>query len=351
MTRRLLWILSPCVLLSFSKCDGPTEPSGPYRLEIFQAFDGTSPEGYVFESQAYAINAAGVVVGMAEKAGFPFNGAAQWSTNGRPTGLVVNDRFLAIGRSINIVGQVVGRGRCRSGQAEPNYGCIWENGGLRQLPMLDHYDGLSDARSINNRGEIVGWAEGTSTFDHAVLWRDSIALDLGTLGGTQSQAFDIDESSRIVGWARLPNGLLHAFLWQDGAMIDLDTLPGESIAHAINDSGVVVGWVGDFDNKRAFVWFDGGMELLPGGSEVSEALGLNNRGEVVGTYVRSGTTGVDFRAALWKDGARYDLTDLIGNDNITLNFAYAINASGQIVGVGTHHDNNASQFGFRLTPR
>ncbi len=71
---------------------------------------------------------------------------------------------------------------------------------------------------------------------------DLTATDLGTLGGTSSQAFGINDHGQVVGQSRLANGQLRAFLWEDGAMTDLGTLGGTfSLARGINDLGQVVG--------------------------------------------------------------------------------------------------------------
>ena len=87
------------------------------------------------------------------------------------------------------------------------------------------------------------------------------------------------------------------------------------------------------------------MSLLPG-SGSSQAFDINNRGDVVGTYIVSGTT---FHAALWRDGVRYDLNDLVGDQRVCLNWANAINDAGWIVGVGARKS-DAREFGFLLTP-
>jgi probable HAF family extracellular repeat protein len=129
-------------------------------------------------------------------------------------------------------------------------------------------------------------------------------------------------------------------------MTDLGPLgEEESIAYAINDSGQVVGRVGDLGSSRAVLWEKGTMRFLTG-SESSEAFGINSQGEVVGTYIVSGTT---YHAALWRNGLRYDLNDLMGDSRLSLDWATAINDAGQIVGVGAWKS-DAREFGFLLTP-
>ena len=48
--------------------------------------------------------------------------------------------------------------------------------------------------------------------------------DLGTLGGTRSEALAVNASGVIVGWAQTTQGDDHAFIWRDGVMTDLNTL-------------------------------------------------------------------------------------------------------------------------------
>jgi probable HAF family extracellular repeat protein len=48
---------------------------------------------------------------------------------------------------------------------------------------------------------------------HAFFWNDGVMTDLGTLGGTDSRAEDINEGSQVVGISETALGT-HAVLWQ-----------------------------------------------------------------------------------------------------------------------------------------
>jgi probable HAF family extracellular repeat protein len=66
--------------------------------------------------------------------------------------------------------------------------------------------------------------------------------DLGTLGGEESVAYDLNEKGQVVGKSQTASGDWHAFLWKDGSMKDLGSLGGESCACAINEKGEVAGY-------------------------------------------------------------------------------------------------------------
>src|ERR1700730_12556699 len=72
--------------------------------------------------------------------------------------------------------------------------------------------------------------------------------DLGTLGGTFSQAFGMNDKGAVVGYATLPGDTaLHAFLWRKGEMTDLGTLGGSdsraySQALSVNERNEVLGF-------------------------------------------------------------------------------------------------------------
>jgi len=67
-------------------------------------------------------------------------------------------------------------------------------------------------------------------------------IDLGTLGGSDSQAHGINQRGQVVGVSTTSAGVGHAFLWEKGTMVDLGTLGGNfSQAMGINVQGLIVG--------------------------------------------------------------------------------------------------------------
>lgn len=71
-------------------------------------------------------------------------------------------------------------------------------------------EGMTSA--INKHGQVVGWYKFNGQ-DRAFLWDNGELMDLGTFGGSQSRAYDINDAGQIVGWAMLPGDTAyHAFL-------------------------------------------------------------------------------------------------------------------------------------------
>ena len=106
----------------------------------------------------------------------------------------------------------------------------------------------SDAWDINASGQVVGASglTGDSAF-HAYFYSGGIMKDLGTLGGKDSEACGINAGGQVVGYSWLDgDSVRHAFLWSGGVMTDLNTLlPSGSgwtleVANAINDLGQIV---------------------------------------------------------------------------------------------------------------
>jgi len=167
---------------------------------------------------------------------------------------------------------------------------------MLELPPLNPEKPFAFAAAINAGGVIVGSAMASDSEYHAVTWKDGHIRDLGTLGGMTSAALDINATGHIVGRSGSQSGKQRAFLYASGEMVELGSLGHEdSIANAINNAGVVVGrsWVAPGEH-HAFLFIDANMfdlnDLVDslGGFTLTEATGVNDRLEIVGSGYLAG---------------------------------------------------------------
>jgi probable HAF family extracellular repeat protein len=236
---------------------------------------------------------------------------------------------------------------------------LWQ-GVMTRLPTLGGENGF--ANQINDRGEIAGIAE-TSATDPTpgcpvhqfapVVWKNGVVHELPLLpGDSDGVAAAINEMGEVAGASGTcaplnPNtGLYlaenHALVWKDGKAIDLGTLGPNGIpgagnhACAINNRGEAVGHVSSQASTVAFLWTrEKGMQGLGtvAGDLASFALGINDEGAVVGQSVSADFS--TFRAFLWEKGVMTDLNTLVAVNPGKLNLLLgeSINSRGEITGL------------------
>lgn len=194
------------------------------------------------------------------------------------------------------------------------------------------------ALGLNSFGVAVGVAHIPEA--RGVIWNPG-PVKLPVLG-LNSVAYAVNDSGHVVGaWGN--NALLEgaeidpvtgaagqAFLYRDGEMHDLASVFGAqvSVATDINKDGLIAVWAGDIGSRHAFLYNSSlagsvpkDLGVLPGSDE-SQAMALNNKGNVVGISKKK-------FASDNPHGFLYDkgLVDL-GPET----YVYDINEQGKIIG-------------------
>jgi probable HAF family extracellular repeat protein len=131
-------------------------------------------------------------------------------------------------------------GRCHYAENDKLTPVIWSAFASQpiQLPQLPGVE-RSSPNAINDAGVIVGLAMPTGGASHAVRWVPSgstwVIEDLGTLGG-DSEARSINNLGQIIGISRVGE-TEHAFVWEQGSgMRPLAALGAQgSVAFGLND--------------------------------------------------------------------------------------------------------------------
>jgi probable HAF family extracellular repeat protein len=189
---------------------------------------------------------------------------------------------------------------------------IWKDGKMIDLGTLGGTCG--SVTGFNSRGNVVGVSDlAGDLISHPFLWTKNRGMqDLGTLGGDTGFTNWINDAGDIAGKADLPGPQPQnhdAVLWRNDVMIDLGTLSGDSCANAyyVNSRGQVVGTSENRDlcslssGEHAFLWEnDGPMVdlntlITPGSSlQLTYAVAINNRGEIAGFGVPTGCAPQDY---------------------------------------------------------
>jgi probable HAF family extracellular repeat protein len=213
----------------------------------------------------------------------------------------------------------------------------------------------------------LAWSLGLAFAASSCFAQMYTVTDLGTLGGTQSAAAGINASGQVAGWALSSNDTAtHAFRTAPNRPInpatdDLGTLGPQSsnmISAAINASGQVAGnsW-GSFTHafrtapNRPINPATDDLGTL--GADITEAFGINDSGQVVGTSDTGTPIPLTFHAFRTAPNSAIkpstdDLGTLSGGVNsFDESQAYGINASGQVVGWST---TGGRVHAFRTTP-
>jgi probable HAF family extracellular repeat protein len=266
--------------------------------------------------------------------------------------------------------------------------------GFNGLIDLGTFGGRDSVAFTFAAGRVAGQAQIASGQQRAFVYdlHTHTMTNLGTLGGTWSAAYGVHYesvvgASRIAGDARvrafryqggtmsaLPvdlggdsaakgtngadivgyscvagNTSCRAFLFSAGTATYFGSTTGKTVANDINSNSEIVGsfTVGTSTAMHAFQYANGTMtDLGTLGGTSSEALGMNELGDVVGTSRNSAGAARAF--VVWHDGVMTNLNSLIpSGSGWVLETATGISDSRQIVGTGVF---NGVRRAYLLTP-
>ena len=203
--------------------------------------------------------------------------------------------------------------------------------------------GFTSLQGINDRSEIVGgFVVGESL--GFVISRGEITRT-GCPGAIFTALLGINNSGAMAGSCY--DGTNHAFFRNQAGQYTLINVPGAIITQgrSLNDRNQVVGYYLDQnENQHGFVWEKEAFvtfDLPDLGNVISYPLGINNRGQIAGTFTQS-PCNCNERGFLLSD----DRLTVIDFPGATATIVNGINDEGDIV--GTYVDRNEKHHGFVL---
>ncbi len=200
--------------------------------------------------------------------------------------------------------------------------CVLDTHEIVDLGALFPTQVSGSAVAIHDGLVLGAWRDSSDGLQHGFLWSDGQAIDLGpgspsamsptgwlagddgtawvqdpsgvrtplgTLGGPTSGALGVNDAGWAVGSSARGAGPDHAFLYRGPgvALADLGTLGDYSIAHGINNAGLVVGesLVQSFDPHAEPFVYDvntGVMQPMSGSYVAGSARAVNEAGHITG---------------------------------------------------------------------
>lgn len=283
-------------------------------------------------------------------AGFKFDLGTLGGTNTTSNWGEINDFGQIVGESETAAPDPNGEDICGFGTHRICRPFLWQLFHMKALPTLGGNNG--QASSINNRGQIVGFAENGAldTTCPAGIANNRIALPAkwqnGTVkplplvtGDVDGDAFWINDLGQAVGYSGNCVTATHGASWEHGVISTLQDLGHGAIAQGINNRGQIVGQIGSADGSTAIggVWLNGkdgpvtGI-ALPQGDAIALATGINDQGQVVGSTLDSKFNWS--HAFIWQNNVLTNLDTLFpDSSNLFPVMANKINDRGQISGM------------------
>ena len=212
----------------------------------------------------------------------------------------------------------------------------------------------TSVNGISANGQLAGTYRDATRL-HAYFWSKGVFTTLDPPGSSESQGGFLNAQGEVVGGYRDGKGIRHAFIWSKGVFTTIDPPNGHPtfgpLALGINDPGQVVGtYVTDNMTpgglRHGFLLSKGVYTTLDvPDAALTVAQGINNAGTIVGLYHMVGDPPQTTHGFVLSKGV-FTTIDVPGaTDGTTAIFS--INAKGEIVGI---YSDDAGQHGFLGTP-
>ena len=205
-------------------------------------------------SNAWGINSHGQVVGVYRPFATvgPFSDVCYlWTptsanaTSGTVTIFAGLGGTFCVANDINSGGYVVGASTTSAGA---QHAFLWsptsDNSGTGSIQNLGLAAFASYGAAINDALQIAGQYMTTTSAATAATWTPTggggfAVTQLGTFGGVESHAMDINDAGFVIGWVRNSSGVDNAFFWQNGTFTALP--PGPNLTTSPNALTNLVG--------------------------------------------------------------------------------------------------------------
>jgi probable HAF family extracellular repeat protein len=221
-----------------------------------------------------------------------------------------------LANGINDSGQIVG-------QYDPGNGgssaFLYTGGVYTTINPFHDSDPNIFALAISNNGLITGADDNIDSMGDALSSQGFVgsgglytSFQFGSVPGTFTVGRGVNDSGTVVGHYSLPSGVHGMFLDQGGVITDI-TAPGavEEVPGQMNDAGVIVGGVvfdPTYSSEDGFIYKNGVTTLLDfPGSAYTFIEGINNQGDIVGTYSAAADIGGAFLAVPLPEPATWAL--------------------------------------------
>jgi len=186
------------------------------------ALDSTSSHAFLWQDGAMtdlgsfspkAINKAGWIVGTTWNPGNPHY-ATLWREGELVNLGTLPGDFGSVGLAVNARGEIAGI-NCQELGCDERHPFVWKAGKMTALAPEYPFPYWQVVVAINGDGLVIGNRRVNSHTSVGVVWEaNGVGQNLGTFGGAQSGALDIDAAGTVVGWAETASGEHHAALWR-----------------------------------------------------------------------------------------------------------------------------------------